>query len=222
MFFDATTQACEACSVACQPGQYIASACSATSDLICGYCTKASNCGTCLPEAPDHCLTCIDFETPSYVSFSYFIASDFACTSCTECAPNQYRISQCSGDLDTQCGACDPSCATCNGPPPGNCATTQSANALEMSSETALHTVVPSVLVPVGLAIVAAAWCLCFRSSARPQSKYANEKRKAGKNGSLIKLRNPSDGSSHGRREEGMASPVSVVVTAVEPVAPRA
>jgi hypothetical protein len=91
---------CLACSGACAPGQYQASACGATADRTCASCTAIPNCtaATCTTSADQVCAAC---------DAGFFLSGN-ACVACSSgaCPSGQYQSAACSATADRTCAAC--------------------------------------------------------------------------------------------------------------------
>ena len=79
--------------------------------------TCAATCATCDGPAPTDCTACAAGRH----------LSGRACLPCATCAPGTFTAAACTPTRDTACAACDPSCATCEGPGPTRCATCPAA-----------------------------------------------------------------------------------------------
>jgi len=218
-FFDETQTPpqCVACSQ-CPVNSYVNAICHGSTNTDCQPCE--GSCFSCVGPNANQCTSC-KVETvfpPEGGSFAeYFYAVDGGNVAvgglCEPCV------------TDTDCTAlglslvtpCE-STASYSQPDPnvpavlvvtntqGVCGKASAAiESFDMTSTTAVKTVVPIVLVPVGLAIIAAAWWLCFRPRKAPKQQ---------KRGSATKpLRAKEDGTTHGAKEEGLASPTQVAVS---------
>jgi len=106
---------CYACSL-CGGNTFQTAACTATSDTQCAACDHS--CLTCNAAGPTSCTSCADF---SYVANSHYYMKDYfladgSCFQCSNCPTGQYASVACTPTVDTQCAACDSTCATCIGP----------------------------------------------------------------------------------------------------------
>lgn len=131
----------------CGQGKYIVAPCTSTQDTHCDGCSPA--CRSCYGPSSSECglnditgiYDCADgyysHTTEGGVAGCYpcstgcpageFISrqctgtTDLECKRCTECAPDEYVVADCSEQSDRQCGTCDPSCSTCDGPSSSDC-----------------------------------------------------------------------------------------------------
>jgi peptidoglycan/xylan/chitin deacetylase (PgdA/CDA1 family) len=72
-----------------------------------------SSCTSCTGIQPNQCRAC---AAGRYLNGT-------SCPVCDSCTPGTYLAAVCTPTADTQCPACDPSCATCSGAGPDACTT---------------------------------------------------------------------------------------------------
>jgi hypothetical protein len=197
---------CRGCAV-CGPGTYQSAGCTPTQDTTCLPCD--STCAQCLGAGPEMCTAC--FQNPgasqSLITDGGYTGHCIVCTEgCLTCIDESvYGCTFCDYDCTFQAfNSLTGSCTNCIG---AAYYLPNAAVAIEggLTAETVTHTVLPVVLVPVGLAIIAASWLLCFkrRKAAQPAAKVQRPS----------SSKAVDDGSSHGLKEEGVSVNVAVAVT---------
>jgi len=165
--------------------------CTPTADTTCGSCD--TSCATCTGAGASDCTSCPSGYTLVGTTCQPNSAGTCNVPNCDTCNIGNPNFCQacaygCTTNIDGTCGC--------------SAAAVVAAAPEALSAATVKNTVIPVVLVPVGLGIIVASWIFCFRRRA----DVAQPKRS-----SQQKL---TDGTSHGLKEEGVSPSVAVSINA--------
>ena len=108
-----TGQICEPCTT-CAPTQYMAAACTPTSNTVCAGCTGCSGgsfeTAACTAISDTVCAACTACPAGSYETAACTPLGDTVCAACTACSAGSYEATACTATTDTLCTACAMGC----------------------------------------------------------------------------------------------------------------